>query len=1396
MSTAKHHNEWLSLIDISGPFLSLPVLTEVFPQGLEVLNADLTREVRAAYQEWEDNLQERRPDLSIHRAWIEHILKELLGYKESFLLTGQGIPEGIHATVAEHGETLRPEYVLATPPGKPDAGKPRLLVNVYPAEQGLDKPLQRARWKASPSTRMMELLHATNVRLGLITNGRQWMLVNAPRGETTGYISWYSNLLVEEPITLKAFYSVLQARRFFGVAEGQTLEAMLKSSAENQQEVTDRLGYQVRKALEVFVQTLDRIDKDRNRNLLVGVNEKELYQAALTVMMRLVFLLSAEERELLLLGDPIYDQHYAVSTLRAKLREEADQNGEEILERRSDAWCRLLATFRAVYGGIEHDLLRLNAYGGSLFNPDRFPFLEGRARFSSWKEVEANPIPVDNRTVLHLLEALQILQMKAPGGGYEPRRLSFRSLDVEQIGHVYEGLLDHTAKRAETPVLSLVGAKDLEPEVSLDELEAKKNQSEDTLIEFLKDVTKRSEAALRKAVAAGSDATKQPDALTRERLLRACDNDEAVFNRILPFLALVRVDTHGDPVVIMPGSMYVTDGEDRRTTGTHYTPRSLTKPIVQHTLEPLVYDGVAEGKPNKEWKLKTASELLNLKVCDIAMGSGAFLVETCRYLSERLVEAWEEVEKANPGKVVVAPEGTLSESRPDECPIPADADERLTVARRIIADRCLYGVDVNSMAVEMAKLSLWLITLQKHRPFTFLDHALRYGDSLLGVTNVEQIEYFDLNPGAHTQIPFASSYLKEQLAIVIAKREELERFTVSDITDLERKQTLLREADEALDRVRVFGDLLIGDELRIMQKVERERQKRHWEKSEEYSQEENESEQLQEEVIRIFSLLSEAAEMETYELQAQAKALLGKRKPFHWALEFPEVFKRGFDAIVGNPPFIGGKKITGALGTDYRHFMIERLANSQRGNADLSAYFFLRAHSLLRHHGCFGLVATNTIAQGDTREVGLDQLTDQGKNIIYRAIPSTPWPGEASLEVAYVWIHRGIGWEGNLILNDQKATGITSFLVPATRVSGKPFQLVANADKSFQGSIVLGMGFVLTPDEATELIAKDARNRDVLAPYLNGEDLNTRPDQSPSRWVINFKDWPLDRDHAPTNYKGPVAADYPDCLKIVEQRVKPERTRKKENSDEYQLRYPLYEKWWIYADKRPQLYSTIKEMQRVLACPVFTKYLSFAWLPVDYIYMNKMYIFPFQDNSIFTLLSSNFHEVWTRQYSGTLETRLQYAPTDCFETFPFPQELRPLENIGLLYNKHRQSLMNQYQEGLTKIYNRFHLKKDDRPEIERLRELHVEMDKAVAIAYGWTDLNLIHGFHETKQGIRFTISENARLEVLDRLLELNHQRYADEVKQGLHEKGNKKKVTKGSAKKKAEGKESQIGLFN
>src|SRR5208283_1607991 len=429
MSIAKHHAEWLSLIEVSGPFLSLPVLVQRFPQGMDAHDPEHAKALRQVYEEWDQDQNGDRPDPAIHRQWIDWVLRNTLDLGD-VLVEGQKIPQTLKADLAEHGETLRPDKVVMEPGG----GRATLLIQTYPLKQKLSRVVEGKPWAASPDTRMMQLLHDTGVRIGLVTNGDQWMLVDAPKGETTGYASWFASLWLEEPKTLQALRTLLSSYRFFGVPEAETLERLLAQSAQDQQEVTDQLGYQVRQAVEVLVHTIDRANRDSGGALLKGVPEDKLYEAALTVMMRLVFLFCAEERDLLLLGDELYDKNYSVSTLREQLRVTATNFGEEVLERRHDAWSRLLTTFRAVYGGVQHHRLKLPAYQGELFDPDRFPFLEGRTSGTRWKDAPSQPIPVDNRTVLPLLEALQVLQGRLPSGGpATPRKLSFRALSIPQI---------------------------------------------------------------------------------------------------------------------------------------------------------------------------------------------------------------------------------------------------------------------------------------------------------------------------------------------------------------------------------------------------------------------------------------------------------------------------------------------------------------------------------------------------------------------------------------------------------------------------------------------------------------------------------------------------------------------------------------------------------------------------------------------------------------------------------------------------------------------------------------------------------------------------------------------------------------------------------------------------
>ncbi len=1337
-STEHHHAEWLSLVETTGPFLTVPTLKRALPDGLDA-KPDAAGDLRLAYAEW-------RAEPSLQARWVRWVLDDLLALRGA---TAEATEADPAHRVAEHGVTLRPDLVVRDH-GR-DGSPPVLLVHVLPADTALDRPPPGEDWAASPIDRAAELARASGVALALVTDGERWTLVWSRQGQTTGACTWRAEIwLQEDGLTLRAFATLLGAHRFFSLPVEEGLAALLDDSAQRQQEVTDRLGAQVRRAVELLIATLDREDRERHGELLALAPDEEVYRGAVTVMMRLVFLFVAEERRLLPIDDPRYGETLAATTLRAQLQERADRDGEDVLEKSTAAWHRILALFRAVHGGIEHDALRLPAYGGGLFNPDRYPFLEGRAQDTDWHTVAAAPLPVDDRTVLHLLDALQSLDQ----GGREGARvlLSFRALDVEQIGHVYEGLLDHTAIRSTDTALALGGKH--EPELTLGELERWAAEGEEELAGRLAKETGRSAKAVIKALEA------EVEEEARSRLRAACANDEVLLERVLPYHALLRTDLRGDPEVLLAGSLFVTQALDRRASGTYYTPRSLAEEVVQHALDPVAYaPGPAQEVDPATWRLRPAAELLDLKVADIAMGSGAFLVAACRYLAARLLEGWADLDAGLEWTAFGRPRSEA----PDEPPLPAQSQERELLAHRLVAERCLYGVDKNPMAVEMAKLSLWLITLARDRPFSFVDHALRCGDSLLGVTDLRQLRVMHMDPAWRRQSSLDLGFDEIERATdrALALRQELEAFVVRDVRDAERKAELLTEAEEALGDARLVGDLVVGAALSQLP----------------------DADPLAGSVDREVRVLLDASESEDDRAVARTalrdratdwlvertggggnSAVLefADRRPLHWPLEFPEVTAQdGFDAIVGNPPFQGGKRITGALGTRYRDHLVEWVAGGVRGHADLIAYFFLRASGLVRRGGGFGLIATNTLAQGDTREVGLDQLTEDGLTL-HRAVRSEPWPGGANLEMATVWAYRG-DWEGGDVLDRAPAVGITSSLTVRSRVEGPAERLAAAASEAFIGSYVLGMGFVLEPDEARGMLESDPRNDDVVKPFLNGEDLNTRPDGSPSRCVIDFGDLSVDE-----------AAEYAGPFERVERLVKLERAKTNERG------YREY--WWRFGRPGLALYRAIAPLDRCIAITLVSKVVQPMFVPTGIVYSHAVGVFAYDDDAHFGLLSSGFHWWWAVTRASTLETRVRYTPSDCFETFAQPLFLSDgVSDFGAELHAHRSALMLDRQEGLTKTYNRVHDPDEVADDIVRLREIHTQLDHAVRDAYGWGDLDLGHGFHDTRFGVRYSFQPVARQEVLDRLLELNYARYADEVRRGLHDKRKAPKRAPGAA---------------
>lgn len=1331
MSIARHHTEWLSLVPVSGPFLSLPVLMEAFPQGLDAHDPDHFRLLRQEYETWLDSLEEKRGDPAPHYNWIKFVITKTLDLDEQVLLEGQTIPQTLQIDVPEHQEFLRPSIVVVDPATK----KPRLLVQTHPQTQDLTSYVAGSSWKTSPDTRMTHLLQATGVRLGLITNGEHWMLVNAKKGETTGYASWFGSLWLEEKITLQAFRSLLSASRFFNVPDEQTLEALLDKSASNQQEVTDQLGYQVRRAVEVLIHEIAKIEHEPEidaelRKLISEIPEAVLYESALTVMMRLVFLFCAEERELIPSKPfPVYEQNYSVATISKQLRELADQHDEALLERRYDAWPRLLSAFRAVYGGLRHDDVHIPAYGGSLFNPDRFPFVEGRKSGTSWRDVEASPLPVSNRTVLHLLEALQYLETKVPGSSEKTlRRLSFRALDIEQIGQVYEGLLDHTAKRATEPFLGLDGTKDKEPEIPLAVLEEKLAKGEEDLLKFLKGETGKSESALKKLLKS------EIDTQDVAKLRTACQSDDALWIRVQPFAGLVRLDNFEYPVVIPKGHVFVTAGTDRRSSGTHYTPKSLTEPIVQYVLEPLVYVGPAEGKPKGEWKLKSAKELLDLKICDMACGSGAFLVQAARYMAERLMEAWDFVKLANPNTPGITPDGEPSTGKANESLIPDDPAERKTYAMRIIAQRCLYGVDINPLAAEMTKLSLWLLTVAKDKPFEFLDHSIRCGDSLVGLHSIHQLRHFSLKPDADDAVLFKGP-LDSAVDEAITLRLKLEDLPANSVVDVERQEKLLKEADDKIARLRCSADLLVSAEF--------------W----------GENAKDKQERVRHAAVVSGhyIEKGPTEEFQRVASKERRGQKMFHWPLEFPEVIVKrgGFDAFVGNPPFRPGRFLSGDLGETYLAYLQQPPFHHQ-GQADLCSAFARRGFCLLNARGLLGMIVTKTISEGDTREAFLVPSLEAGGQLTWvRKI--VWWPGDAQVVVSLMVIARNNSTYA-ITLDGKIEEGIDSTFSATSMLGVTPFVLESSKCLVGKGVGLGSTAFRIPTEELHSLRQIDPIH---ARRFVRGTVHNSSIDGWGGEGVYWFEDIDSEDDLAELEIASGFLA---------------------------QVSETKSDKFWKYRRNAEKHHQHLRET----SCCIIRAQTSSTWFftfwPSDDVFDQSIISFGANCKGLWSILSSNIHFAWVAKYGRLMKTDTAYSPSDFFYNFPLPYDPmhdsnRNLADLALAYQEARSAFCSELQIGMTDLFSRMNDPQNEESHARMLREHQKRIDTAVRDAYGFHEIDLDHDFRDSIQGVRFTISEPARREVLLRLLKLNHERYTEEVRQGLHGK-------KGAAKKAASKKET------
>jgi hypothetical protein len=1261
------HKEWLGQIQQVGLVVSPNVLVR---HGIFI--------ERQKSVEKQERLRELVQDEDALRVvdWLP-VCREILEWPGGLLAgaaDGPALPDSLTVALPEYDDHLAPTYAVPDPDR---AGEWLLLIDEVEPGTDFDAPPPADRhhhgWRASPHARLERLLRATGLPIGLLFNGAALRLVYSPQGESSGHLTFRFSDLVQtlgRPM-VGALYALLGVERVTDVQqEPQRLPALLKESRKYQNEVSTALAGQVLEALWEMVRGFQRANEHARGALLARALREapnDVYGGLLSTLMRLVFVLYAEDRGLMPRSE-VYQKHYSISGLFERLRDD-EARYPDTMDARFGAWAQLLALFRLIHDGGGHGDMRFPARHGRLFNPDAYPFLEGRPLGSV--RVMGEPIDpphISDASVFRVLRNLLVL---------DGERLSYRTLDVEQIGSVYEAMMGFALQQAAGPSIAATPKH-----VVFDVAELLEQKPKDRAAWLQK------QAELK---------------ITGDGLAKATSVDEVL-------AALGKKVSRYTPHVLPPGAMFLQPTEERRRSGSHYTPRSLTAPIVATTFRPILEQLGDQATPE---------QILDLKVCDPAMGSGAFLVEACRLLAERLVHAWE-VHKQIPK-------------------VPDDEDV-LTYARRMVAERCLYGVDKNPFAVDLAKLSLWLATLAREHPFTFLDHALRHGDSLVGLSR-EQIACF--NWETTKQMPLLRTLIDQRVAEAQSLRERIQSLATSD--DVPEKARLLRDANDALHDVRHIGDLVVSAFF------ERDKPKDR-------------------QTLRA----AYAGQVERWLMQRDSGTVVSQSNTitFHWEIEFPEVFtraNRGFDVFIGNPPFLGGKRISTILGDGYSDYLPQAFPGLN-SNADLVASFFRQAFALLRSSGTFGLLATNTIAQGDTRSGGLRWIRKNG-GFIFSATKRVKWPGSAAVVVSTVHVTKG-SCGPPYFLNNQCVRAITAYLLDKGG-DDDPVRINLVPKASFIGCDLKGQGFTFDDGDPKanrlalkdELVLRDARNESRIFPYLGGEEINTNPTQAAHRFVINFE-----------VMNEADARRWPDLMAIVEEKVRPERLRKGGDVGAVP--------WWQYWRPRKEMYEAIHGMALVLVTARVSQTAAFVFVSARQVFSEKIVVFAWNAPASFAVLQSRAHEGWARWLNSTLKDDMQYTPSECFETFPMPIDWKQsgaLDEIGRRYHDFRAALMVGNNEGLTKTYNRFHDPDERDPDILELRDLHAAMDRAVLDAYGWTDiqprcefiLDYVDEDDDTpgqpsrrKKPWRYRWPDEIRDEVLGRLLELNTTRAKEEALAG------------------------------
>ncbi len=1142
----------------------------------------------------------------------------------------------------------------------------------------LDTPADKNAGLTTPHHRFERLLRETGISIGLLTNGRDFRLVYAPEGDTTGWLTFRlpDMLTAEGRPLLGAFHMLLNESRVISRRAGQGLGDLLRASRQYRSVVSATLGDQLRTALGELLSAFEYADSVMTNGFLrdyLVEGPTELHGGLVTALMRMLVVLFAEENRLLPMDSAVYEKQYSLSGLYTQLQEQKQKKSGDVLDNGYFAWGRILELFRLLHdgGSAGVNVVVPAFFGGALFNPDAFPFLEGRPRNSVRQIRESlTPLRINDGVVYRVLEHFQTL---------DGQPLRYNALDVEQIASAFETLVGLEIHRSAGISLCL------QPNELVADLEVLARLSG---ADRLRELKGKFGLELK-----GKEAHDVKEATTVEAL----------------HAALARRVSFRQPGLLPTGSLYLIPGEGRSARRVH-TPRVLTESIVRTTLRPILEQFGPDAQPE---------QILRLKIADPAMGTGAFLIEACRQLAEVLVDAWQRT-------------GSLRE-------LPPNATDLAFYARRLIAERCLYGVDKDPLVVEMARLSLWLLTSTKDRPLTFLEHSLKVGDSLIGLS-AQQIVNLSID---HAKAHRGAQSARNELMNWLHRAEELRHRVIAlrelgDPNSVELR-FLVDDMHYSLDAVRMLGDVIVA--CHFIEHTDKARQAA-----------------MASLVPKVLAFISTGAH--AAELRGIAAELRDHLVPFHWEIEFPEVFQRdrdrskGFDCVLGNPPFCRPKQVLASNGEVYSNYLTNAFTNSEAGS-DLAAFFFRRAFEILREGGTLGLVAPNNIAQGATRSTGLGWICTNG-GYLFDAQRHVSWPNAPAVLVNLIHGVRGFPVTP-CRLDGRIVPRITSFLFHGG-TEAPPAKLPNNEGLSFLGITLAGSGFIFDDEnpqanpisEMNRLITKDPRNAERIFPYQGGEEINSSPTHATRRQVINL----MEMTEA-------EARRWPDLMSIVESKVKPERQRLRDSQEARRRN----EFWWTWGQYSKLLSEATRGLDNVLVRARLSAYHAITMVPSNRVLADSVVVFASNSHAAFAILQSTVHEIWAHFLGATIKDTHRYSITECFDTFPFPLGVRfehlssafpSLDVIGRSYYDTRAGMMSSADEGLTKIYKRFHHPAECSSEIIKLRDLHEALNRLVLEAYEWTDIHLSYDFRpQIDESIRYTWDDSTSDEVLARLLDLN-----------------------------------------